>query len=229
MQSPIVLVLQVSFPLETEATARRRILNLCQDNARILVEIVRKLALMIDSIAEKQNEKARQQYKEMLGMMEQSGKMRSNLLEEVASLGLFLMNREDFLRLTFRISEITDTAEGVAFRFASTLEKKMPIDPKFMKGISRLSSLILEEVTKMRETLMSLTFNPSKALEMAATVEEIERKIDATYRMLDVEILTSKINIPTLLVLKDIVERLEKTADLIIDALDQIRVLAISS
>jgi len=229
MQSLRVLVLWVSLPLETEATARRRILNLCQDNARILVEVVRKLALMIDSIADKQNENAKRQYKEMLGTVEQSGKMRSNLLEEVATLGLFLMNREDFLRLTFRLSEIIDTAEGVAFRFASALEKKIPLESKFMNGISQLSGLVLEEATKMRETLMSLTFNPSKALEMATTVEEIERKIDATYRVLDVEILTSKTSVPALLVLKDIVERLEKTADLMIDALDQIRVLAISS
>ncbi|MBS7623644.1 DUF47 family protein [Candidatus Bathyarchaeota archaeon] len=193
------------------------------------METVRKLALMTDSMVDKQNEKAKQQYKEIQGMGEQSAKMRSNILEQVASLGLFLMNREDFLRLIFRLSEIMDTVEGVAFRLASTLERKITLESKFMKGISELTGVILEEATKMRETLMSLTFNPSKALEMAASVEEAERRIDATYRELDLEILTSKTSVPALLVLKDIVERLEKTADLIIDALDQIRVLAVSS
>ncbi|MEM4250854.1 MAG: DUF47 family protein [Candidatus Bathyarchaeia archaeon] len=219
----------MNFPLESEITARRRILSLCQDNARVLVETVRKLALMTDSMVEKQNEKAKQQYKEIQVMGQQSAKMRSNMLEQVASLGLFLMNREDFLRLIFRLSEIMDTVEGVAFRLTSTLERKITVESKFMRGISQLTSIILEEATKMRETLMSLSFNPSKALEMAAAVEEAERRIDATYRVLDVEILNSKTSVPALLVLKDIVERLEKTADLIMDALDQIRVLAVSS
>ncbi|MEM3005070.1 MAG: DUF47 family protein [Candidatus Bathyarchaeia archaeon] len=219
----------MNFPLESEITARRRILSLCQDNARVLVETVRKLALMTDSMVEKQNEKAKQQYKEIQVMGQQSAKMRSNMLEQVASLGLFLMNREDFLRLIFRLSEIMDTVEGVAFRLTSTLERKITVESKFMRGISQLTSIILEEATKMRETLMSLSFNPSKALEMAAAVEEAERRIDATYRVLDVEILNSRTSVPALLVLKDIVERLEKTADLIMDALDQIRVLAVSS
>ena len=222
-------MLRLTFPLETEATARRRILNICQDNSRNLVEIVRKLALMIDSMTKKKGAEAKEHYKEMLSMIEQSRKFKSSLLEEVASLGLFLINREDFLRLTFRLSEIVDTTEGVAFRFASTWERKVLMDAKFLIGISQLASLILEEASKMRETLMTLTFNSNKALEMASTVEEVERKIDTTYRMLDVEILNSKMAIPTLLALKDILERLEKMADLVIDALDQIRVLAISS
>jgi uncharacterized protein Yka (UPF0111/DUF47 family) len=222
-------VLRLTFPLETEATARRRILNICQENSRNLVEIVRKLALMIDSMTKKRGAEAKEYYQEMLSMIEQSRKFKSSLLEEVASLGLFLINREDFLRLTFRLSEIVDTTEGVAFRFASAWQRKVLIDAKFLIGISQLASLILEEASKMRETLMTLTFNSTKALEMASTVEEVERKIDTTYRMLDVEILNSKMAIPALLALKDILERLEKMADLVIDALDQIRVLAISS
>ena len=99
---------------------------------------------------------------------------------------------------------------------------------KYMKGISLLSSLILDESTKMRETLMSLTFNPTKALEMASVVEDIERKIDNVQRELEIDIITTKMNSSTLL-LKDIIERLENTADIIISVLDQIRVLAVST
>ncbi|MGQ9542707.1 MAG: DUF47 domain-containing protein [Candidatus Bathyarchaeia archaeon] len=218
----------LTFPLETEATARRRILNICQDNARILVEIVRKLVQMIDSLAAGDDGKVNDQYKEILAIREQSNKLKASLLGEVASLGSLLISREDFLRLTFRLAEITDTAEGVGFRLASVIERKVLIDKRLMSEISQLASLILEEVTKMKETLMALAFNPSKAIEMASSVEEIERKIDSTYRKLDVEVLTSKGDISKLLVMKDVIERLESMADLTIDALDQIRVLAIS-
>ena len=214
--------------LETEDTAKRRILGLCQDNSRNQVEIIRKLALMIDSITDKKTTEMKDIYKEMLNMIDESAKSKLNILDQIASLGPFLMNREDFLRLTFRLSEITDNIESVAFRLISSKEKKIQIDMKYMKGISLLSSLILEESTKMRETLMSLTFNPTKALEMASVVEDIERKIDNVQRELEIDILTTKLNSATFL-LKDIIERLEKTADIIISVLDQIRVLAVST
>lgn len=214
--------------MESEETAKRRILSLCQDNSRNQVEIIRKLALMIDSITDKKTSEMKDHYKEMLSMIDESTKSKLNILDQIASLGPFLMNREDFLRLTFRLSEITDNIESVAFRLISSKEKKIQIDMKYMKGISLLSSLILEESTKMRETLMSLTFNPTKALEMASVVEDIERKIDSVQRELEIDILTTKLNSSTLL-LKDIIERLEKTADIIISVLDQIRVLAVST
>jgi len=214
--------------LENEATAKRRILGLCQDNSRNQVEIIRKLALMIDSITDKKTDEIKDHYKEMLNMIDESAKSKLNILDQIASLGPFLMNREDFLRLTFRLSEITDNIESVAFRLISSKEKKIQIDMKYMKGISLLSSLILDESTKMRETLMSLTFNPTKALEMASVVEDIERKIDNVQRELEIEIVTTKLNSSTLL-LKDIIERLENTADIIISVLDQIRVLAVST
>ena len=212
--------------LENESSAKRRILSLCQDNSRNQVEIIRKLALMVDSITNKKNNETNDHYKEMLSMIDESTKSKINILDQIASLGPFLMNREDFLRLTFRLSEITDNIESVAFRLISSKEKKIQIDIKYMKGISLLSSLILEESTKMRETLMSLTFNPAKALEMASVVEDIERKIDDVQRKLEIDILTGKLNNSTLL-LKDIIERLENTADIIISVLDQIRVLAV--
>jgi uncharacterized protein Yka (UPF0111/DUF47 family) len=214
--------------LENEATVKRRILSLCQDNSRNQVEIIRKLALMIDSITDKKTSEMKDHYKEMLSMIDESTKSKLNILDQIASLGPFLMNREDFLRLTFRLSEITDNIESIAFRLISSKEKKIQIDMKYMKGISLLSSLILDESTKMRETLMSLTFNPAKALEMASVVEDIERKIDNVQRKLEIDILTTKLNSSTLL-LKDIIERLEKTADIIISVLDQIRVLAVST
>ncbi|WP_455282511.1 DUF47 family protein [[Eubacterium] cellulosolvens] len=214
--------------MENEATAKRRILGLCQDNSRNQVEIIRKLALMIDTITDKKTDEMKDHYKEMLNMIDESAKSKLNILDQIASLGPFLMNREDFLRLTFRLSEITDNIESVAFRLISSKEKKIQIDMKYMKGISLLSSLILDESTKMRETLMSLTFNPTKALEMASVVEDIERKIDNVQRELEIEIITTKLNSSTLL-LKDIIERLENTADIIISVLDQIRVLAVST
>ena len=80
---------------------------------------------MIDSITDKKTSEMKDHYKEMLSMIDESTKSKLNILDQIASLGPFLMNREDFLRLTFRLSEITDNIESVAFRLISSKEKKI--------------------------------------------------------------------------------------------------------
>ena len=81
---------------------------------------------MIDSITDKKTSEMKAHYKEMLSMIDESTKSKLNILDQIASLGPFLMNREDFLRLTFRLSEITDNIEKASSEYA-----------KFFTGLQR--------------------------------------------------------------------------------------------
>jgi len=218
---------RVTFPLETEATIRRRMLDICQDHARKVVDITRELNLMFDTVAKRELGKAKERYEVVLKMLDESSKMKTTLLEEVASVGSLSLNREDFLRLIFRVGEIADNAEAIGFRLAGIMEKKWKVEKNYLKRISDLMSLVLEEITRMRETMLSLGFNPSKAIELSKAVEEIERRIDSTYRTLDIDILDSKMPIQSMLYLRDIVQHLEEMADLGVDVIVLIRVLAV--
>jgi uncharacterized protein Yka (UPF0111/DUF47 family) len=90
-------------------------------------------------------------------------------------------------------------------------------------------SLLLKEISKVRETLHSLSFDPDKAMETAKLVEELERQIDAASRKMDFELLNSKIPLPTMLFLRDVVDRAERIADIGLDVVDHIRVLALTT
>jgi len=218
----------VTFPLETEAAIRRRMYEICQNHARNAVEITRELTLMIDGVKEGKHKSAREHYQAMLKLLDESGKSKTNLLGEVASVGSLLISREDFMRLIFGVEEIADYAEGVGFRLVGILDRKWKFDKKYIARISDLASLVLEEITRLRETILSLSFSPSKAMELTRTVEEVERKIDSNYRTLDIEILDAKMPMQSVLILRDIVEHLERIADLAVDVADLVRVLAIS-
>lgn len=87
----------------------------------------------------------------------------------------------------------------------------------------------MSEVTRMKETLHSLGFDPDKAVELARSVEELERKIDVDSRNLDFEILSGKLSLPEVLLLRDIVERAERIADLGVEVVDLIRVIALTT
>jgi uncharacterized protein Yka (UPF0111/DUF47 family) len=80
----------------------------------------------------------------------------------------------------------------------------------------------------MKETLHSLAFDPDKAVELSKSVEGLERKIDINSRNLDFEILSGKLPLQEIFLLRDIVGRAEEIADLGVDVVDLIRVIALT-
>ncbi|MCJ7456990.1 hypothetical protein MUP07_09690 [Candidatus Bathyarchaeota archaeon] len=219
----------MTFPIEAEATIKRRILDVCQSQARTIVDIVRELALMVDSVAEKKGKATKTHYEGMLKLIADNDKLRTTFLGEVASVGSFLMSREDFLRLMFRMSAIADYAEALGFRLMGATERSWKLDTKYIHGLSEILSLVLSEVTRMRETLHSLSFDSDKAVELSRLVEELERKIDIDSRNLDFEILSAKLPLQEVLLLRDMVERAEMIADIGVEVVDLIRVLALTA
>ena len=66
-------------------------------------------------------------------------------------------------------------------------------------------------------------------METAKVVEELERQIDVASRKLDMELLNSRMPLPTMLFLRDVVDRAERIADIGLDVVDHIRVLALTT
>lgn len=219
----------MTFPIETEATIKRRILEVCHSEARATVEIVRELALMVDSVAEGKARATKTHYDGLLKLVTENDKLKETLLGEVASVGSLLISRDEFLRLMFRMSAIADYAEALGFRLMGASERNWKLGKKHIQVLSEILSLVLTEVTRMKETLHSLGYDRDKAVEQSRSVEELERKIDAKARNLDFAILSAKLPVNELLLLRDIVERAESIADLGVEVVDLIRVLALTS
>ncbi len=219
----------MTFPVETEATIRRRILDICRDQTRNVVEITRELALMTDSVTETNAKEAKDHYGNMLGIIEAFETTKKNLLEEVASFGTLLSSREDFIRLIFRVSEVADYAQGIGYRLSAVMDRNWKMDKKYMKRLSDIIALVLEEMSKIRETMMSLGFNPTKAMELSKGVEDTEKKIDTAYRSLDLEILDEKMPLRSILLVRDLGAQMENMADIGVDVVDLIRVIALTA
>jgi len=219
----------VTFPVETEATIRRRILDICREQTRNVVEITRELALMTDSVGDWKTKDAKDHYGNMLKILDEFETTKKKLLEEVASFGTLLGSREDFIRLIFRVGEIADYAQGIGFRLSAVVDKSWKMDKKYMKRLSDLIALVLDEMSKIRETMMSLGFNPSKAMDLSRTVEDTERKVDTAYRSFDLEVLDEKMPLRTILMMRDLSAQMESMADLGVDVVDLIRVIALTA
>ena len=219
----------MTFPIETEANIRRRMLDLCQTHARNIVEITRQVVVLMDNVSENKPRLAKENYQAILKTLEENEKNKTTFLGEVASVGSLLISREDFLRLLFRLGEVAEYCEAIGFRLMGVLDLKWKLDSKKLQAVSHLMGSVLKEISKVRETLHSLSFDAEKAIETARSVEELERQVDSESRKLDMELLSSKMPLQNLLFFRDLVDRAERIADIGVDIVDHIRVLALTA
>ncbi len=213
-------------PAETEERVKRRALNACQDNLRKVVDVSRKIPQLVEYFASGDKENARKLLSEVRAGEEEVIKARRMVSQELAEIGAILIAREDFLRFTNLSSEIADFSEGIAYYLVEIMEHNWVISPEIKKDLIKLSSAVLDSVLKLRETMLVLNYGSQKTLERAKDVEIAERIVDDQYRTLAIKVLSSKLETPVLLLLRDVLQLLENSADKAEDAADVARMIS---
>ena len=213
-------------PAETEQRVKRRALSACQDNLRKVVDVTRKIPQLVEQFSNGDKDQARQFFTEIRTGEEEVIKARRMVSQELAEIGAILISREDFLRFTNLSSEIADFSEGIAYYLIEIMEHNWKVPDDIKKELLKLSEAVFEGVLKLRETMMVLSYGPQKTLEKAKDVEIAERTVDDIYRALQIKVLSSKLDLPVLLLLRDVLQLLENSADKAEDAADVVRTLS---
>jgi len=212
--------------VETEERVKRRALSVCQDHLRRVMDVTRKVSQMVDCFVKGDRNSARQLFAQIRELEDSVDVARRAVAQELTEIGAILISREDFLRFTNLTSEIADFCEGIAFRLMEIMERGWEVPPDIKGGLLRLSEAVFETISKLRETALTLGYGSAKALEKAREVEVAERTVDDLYRELEIKIINSRIEIPVLLLLRDITLFFEDAADKAEDAADAARILA---
>jgi len=213
-------------PAETEQRVKRRALNACQDNLRKVVDVTRKIPQMVEHFSKGDKESARQLFSEIRKGEEEVIMARRLVSQELAEIGAILISREDYLRFTNLSSEIADFSEGIAYYLVEIMEHNWNVPSDIKKDLLKLSEAVFDAVLKLRETMMVLNYGSTKTLEKAKDVEIAERTVDDLYRALSIKVLSSKLDFPVLLLLRDVLQLLENSADKAEDAADTARMLS---
>jgi len=213
-------------PAETEERVKRRALNVCQDHLRKVLDLTRKVPQMIDYFMKNDKDKATQLFNEVTGSEAEVDKARRLVSQELAEIGAILLSREDFLRFTNLTSEIADFSEGIAFRLVEIMQHNWNVPMDIKKDLLKLSEAVFETVLKLREMVMALNYGSTKTMEKAKDVEIAEQNVDAIYRELEIKLLGSKVEFPALILLRDVLQLLEDSADKAEDAADSARILS---
>jgi len=215
------------FPIESEDRTLRNLLMMFQDHARLVVEIYRKVLVMIDSLVKGEGGDLRGRLDEIEKVQLESLEIKRNIMRELHESGSILFNREDLFRLISKAGEVIDYIESVGVHLWGISDRKWKIPEGLGVGLVEMAGAVLDSLIKLRESLLSLGFNSERSLKLTDEVAQLERKVDTLHRRLDMAIVTSDMALPLILTLRDVSTKLENVVDTVEAEADLIRILAL--
>jgi len=212
---------------ELEVQAKRKALAVLHDEITHILNAARDLSSLTDSLINGTNKETELSLVRMKNAGEEVENLRRKMTREISDTGSLMVYREDVLRTAYIIDDIAGYITGIAFRLSNikitTLKKG-----KFDEDISELINMVVEAIFKLNEMARALSINPSSTIEIAQEVQNIERKVDNSYRKVVIKALNEIPNTKDLLLVKDAVEGIEGMADKCQAASDTLTILALS-
>ncbi len=211
---------------EAEVQVRRKTLAILQDEVRIVAEVSRDLSSAYSALLNRDLATLRTSVEKIKNAEISVGALRRSLTRELAEIGAMILSREDVLRTALAIENVGHFIDGIVFR-ASQISGKVLQDSKLSVEIKELIDMAVEIVQRLSEVIRSLIINPAQSIELAGNVEKLERQIDDKYRAITVKVLNEVNSIKDLIVLMDMVERIEDMSDACLIASDSVTILAL--
>lgn len=212
---------------ELEVQAKRKALAVLHDEITHILNAARDLSSLTDSLIKGTNKETELSLVRMKNAGEEVENLRRKMTREISDTGSLMVYREDVLRTAYIIDDIAGYITGIAFRLSNikitTLKKG-----KFDEDIGELINMVVEAIFKLNEMARALSINPSSTIEIAQEVQNIERKVDNSYRKVVIKALNEIPNTKDLLLVKDAVEGIEGMADKCQAASDSLTILALS-
>ncbi|MCS7132364.1 MAG: DUF47 family protein [Nitrososphaeria archaeon] len=219
----------MTLPRDREEDFRLNILNLIQDQVRIVLNGYKILLDMLENFLNGAKTEVLEEIYLKIMKNDEEAKEKTRIVEkEISNVGALLTSRENFIRLASEIDKIADITEGAAFRILSLSKMKTKLGKNLNKLFMDLGQSVLETLTAMREALLATTLNSSVIYEKIEATEKYEKKSDDFYRTLDLELLSSELKVGQLLLCREVAEMIEDIADNAERVADILRALSIA-
>ena len=149
-------------------------------------------------------------------------------MEYLIRLGETLRNRQNYIALANGIEKFIQLLDGATYRLSLFKRKGYHADNEIYNMLKELATTIVSEYRSIYDGLTRLKTDPKKALISIRDLSKLENKADELYRELTFTIYSKYQNqIVPLMVLKDAIEFMENTADLLKSMGEELRYLAL--
>lgn len=204
---------------------QQRMLLAARDHTNKVLEVARLLQSSLRHFCAGDLARAKELHEQIFNAERQADDLRRELLDRMSE-GMFLpADREDLVHLVERVDDVADYANGAARLVV--LFREAPPEP-LRQGIVNYGDLLLQATKHLADALDKLAAGDRRAaLELCTAVERTEEEADALKASLYQRLFSMELPAGTLLLLHDLIESMENTADKAEDAADLVRVLAV--
>jgi len=138
-----------------------------------------------------------------------------------------LDDKDLYINILDRLEKISQNLDAGAYRLSVLRTRNTEIDNLTYKLIIVMSEKILASLTHLIESIKSLSTDAKKSIDSARNILKLEEEVDDLYRNVELKLFERKYeDLIYIMLMKDIVDRLEDSEDLIRDSANDITYIA---
>ncbi len=154
--------------------------------------------------------------------------LRKDVLAYISKTYPALMNKEEWIRIAAKVYSVSDKVLGIMYRLEYYITKGWRIDTRISSSILDLLDSLSIMVKTFIAMASSLIVNPPHSLTLCEKIENLERDIDEKYRKTSFAILDAMKLLHQTILIKEIVDMLEDTSDIIEDTVSDFRLILLN-
>jgi len=207
---------------------KSKVLEIADRQMTLAIDTVIELEKSINSALNGDKEEAKASFEKLSQIEHEIDELRRTIFEELTRGSLPSNDREDIMHLVKRLDQMADHVKDAGRAVFVLLEAD--VIKEIWEHFAETSKDLVFCATTLRKAIEKLGTNPPEAMELAKKIDEIERKVDEKYLKAKALLLeySNKMDVTTILLLKDLIEEMEHVADSCDDTADYVRILTVS-
>jgi len=207
---------------------RNKVLDLAYREMTLAIDTVTDLERSIKAISKGEKEEAKKCVDRLFLVEEEIDNLRRSVFEEATRGNLPPKDREDIMHLVKRLDVMADHVKDSARSITVLTEADVP--QEIWSAYVDMARDLVDCAAALRSSLEKLGTEPMEARELSQKVDQIEGKVDEKYLKTKALLLKHGrgVDPAALMILKDLLESMEHTADSCDDIADYIRALTVA-
>lgn len=210
-----------------EKRRKTKALELAQQQIIKALDTATLLHQAVQSLAQGTKKDLDQHVHHLFQTEEEVDKLRREVFKEMSKhTALTADYREDILHLVKRLDTLADHVKDAARCLEILQETQIP--QELTQRVLDMTSALVEGTSALRASIEKISSAPTEAIKSSTKVEEIENKIDKEY--IGIKKLLGKygnqMNLGAIIIFDDLIEFIEKAADMCADTADYIITLS---
>ena len=209
----------------TEMSLAEQLLSL----ARNVSDAIRDSMNAVVDLAGGDYEAVKQRAHKVRGYKNGAERIKDSIIYYLARLSITLPLHDIYRQIVLQLDRIAQNSDAIAYRLSVLVSKAEPrMSKSFSSKLTSMAQLVNSEFAALLSAIRLLQENPRRSLDEARKVASLEEEIDQKYRELELDVITEmRDNIVGMMLMREIIDLIEDTADVIKDAAENILYLAL--